>query len=61
MGAQMVREVASKVTARRRTRRRRHHDRRRSGAGDHRECAKNVVDGANRWDIKRGIERPVES
>src|SRR5437879_11977895 len=58
MGAQMVREVASKTS---------------DTAGDgtttatvlaqaiHREGAKNVVAGANPMDIKRGIEKAVEA
>ena len=58
MGAQMVREVASKTS---------------DTAGDgtttatvlaqaiYREGAKNVVAGANPMDIKRGIEKAVEA
>src|SRR5690348_8798800 len=58
MGAQMVREVASKTS---------------DAAGDgtttatvlaeaiYREGLKNVVDGANPMDIKRGIEKAVEA
>jgi len=49
MGAQMVREVAT----RRPTRRATAHDGDGPGSGDHREGAKNVVAGANPMDIKR--------
>ncbi len=58
MGAQMVREVASKTND---TRRRRHHHR--HGAGRSRSCAKAprpVAAGMNPMDLKRGIDLAVD-
>ena len=58
MGAQMVREVASKTTRRRR---RRHHDGHGSRAAIVREGAKAVAAGLNPMDLKRGIDLAVEA
>ena len=58
MGAQMVREVASKYL---RLRRRRHHHRDRAGPGDRAEGSKAVAAGMNPMDLKRGIDLAVEA
>ncbi len=56
VGAQLVREVASKNFRRRR---RRHHDRDRIGPAIFREGVKTVAAGANPTALKRGIDKAV--
>ena len=58
MGAQMMKEVASKTSD---IAGRWHHDRHRARTGDlHRRCSKLVAAGINPMDIKRGIDAGVD-
>jgi chaperonin GroL len=56
MGAQMVKEVASKTNEQAR---RRHHHRHRPRAGHHQRRPEDVTAGANPMDLKRGIDKAV--